>query len=85
MIALTRSVGVILSAPKDKTGVASALLQVAFQAGSNIALAIQAALLTTYEGGVGNWANVRASFWFEFGWAVVWAIGFLLWYRESRK
>ena len=62
---------------------ASAVLQVAFQAGSVIALAIQAGLLTIHPGSVGNWSNVRASLWFEFGWCAVWMVGFVAWYRPK--
>lgn len=55
------SVGVITAVPAQTSGVASALLQVSFQAGSTIALAIQSGLLTVYPGSIGNWANVQVS------------------------
>lgn len=79
------SVGVITAVPPEMAGVASALLQIAFQAGSTIALAIQAGLLTVYPGSIGNWDNVKVSFWFEVGWAGVWCVGFLVWYRPGKR
>lgn len=75
----------IRSVPPEISGVAGGLLQVSFQAGSTIALAIQAGLLTVYPGEIENWRNVQVSFWFELAWAVVWLVGFLCWYRPAKE
>ena len=80
-----RSVGVITAAPPEAAGVTSGLLQVAFQAGSSIALAIQAGLMTTREGGTSNWTNVQVVYWFMLGWAGVFTIVFLALYRPLKR
>ena len=74
----------IVAAPKEKTGVSSAVLQVAFQIGSIVALAIQAATLTVRPGGISDWFNVQVSFWLEFAWGLVSLIVFLVWYKPIK-
>lgn len=66
------------------SGVAGALLQVALQLGAVIALSVQAGLLTLYEGSFENYANVQASFWFQFGWCILNMIVFLVFFRAGR-
>ena len=79
------NVGVMTSVPPEMAGVAGAVLQVALQVGSAIALSVQSGLLTIEEGGLSNFTNVKASFYFEIGWGVLWLALFLLAYRPSKK
>ena len=66
------------------SGLVGAVYQTGLQTSSVIALSIQAGLLTTFEGGIQNLKNLRASFYFELGWTVLWLIGFTLLYRSSK-
>lgn len=75
----------MLAAPPDRTGVVGAALQMSQQTSTVIALSIQAGLLTVEQGGLANFANVRASWYFELGWTVVWLIGFVAFYRPSKS
>ena len=79
-----RSVGIVLSAPPEKAGLIGAVYQTSMQVSTVIALSIQAGLMTMYPGGVAEWKNVRASWYFELGWTVVWLIGFTALYRSSK-
>ena len=78
------NVGVMTAVPPDMAGVAGAVLQVAFQVGSAIALSIQAGLLTSHPGSIYNFANIQTSFGFELGWLVLWLVGFALLYRQPK-
>jgi len=66
------------------SGVAGALLQVALQIGAVVGLSVQAGLLTIHEGGFSNFDNVKASFWFQFGWTVFNLIIFVAFFRASK-
>jgi MFS family permease len=79
------NVAVMTSVPAEMAGVAGAVLQVALQVGSAVALSIQAGLFTINPGSIENFANVQASFYFELGWGIVWLIGFLVFYRPSKN
>lgn len=79
------NVGIMTSVPPEMAGVAGAVLQVALQVGSAVALSIQAGLLTIEPGNLTNWVNVRTSFIFEIGWGVVWLVGFLVFFRPGKK
>lgn len=68
------SIIVLQSVPPSMAGIAGALIQISYQVGISVALAIQAGLLTIRPNGVLNWANVQAAFWFEFGWALLSAL-----------
>lgn len=75
----------MIAAPPEKAGVVGATLQTSMHTSTVIALSIQAGLLTTQPGGIENYANIRASWYFELGWVVVWLIGFLVFYRPARN
>ena len=79
------NVGVMLSVPPEMSGVAGAMLQVAFQVGSAVALSIQAGLLTVNPGSIANFENVQTSFYFEIGWGIIWLIGFLVFFRPAKN
>jgi len=79
------NVGVMTSVEPEMAGVAGAVLQVALQVGSAVALSVQAGLLTVNEGWLYNFSNVRTSWLFELGWGVVWLIAFLIFYRPAKK
>jgi hypothetical protein len=72
------------SVPPEMAGVAGAVLQIALQVGAAVALSIQAGLLTINEGGLDNFANTRISFYFQIGWAAVWVVAFLVFYRPAK-
>ena len=72
------------SVPPQMSGVAGALLQVALQVGAVVGLSVQAGLLTIHEGAFANFANVKASFWFQFGWTLVNLVAFLIFFRPSK-
>jgi len=72
------------SVPSQMAGVAGAVLQVALQYGATIGLSVQAGLLTINDGAYTNFANVRASFWFQFGWIMFNLIVFLIFFRSSK-
>lgn len=78
------NVGIMTTVPSEMAGVAGAMLQVALQVGSAVALSIQAGLMTTSPGGLENFANPRTSFYFVIGWGVVWLVGFLVFYRQPK-
>lgn len=78
------NVGVMTSVPPEMAGVAGAVLQVALQVGSAVALSVQAGLLTINPGGLNNFSNVKASFYFEVGWGILWLLAFLAFYRPSK-
>ncbi|WWD10370.1 hypothetical protein V865_008505 [Kwoniella europaea PYCC6329] len=79
------NVGVITAVPPSIAGIAGGLLQVSFQAGSALALGIQAGLLTVHPGSLGNFKNVQASWYFEMGWLGLGLIVFLVGYRNVKK
>jgi hypothetical protein len=79
------SVGVLLAAPPERAGVVGAALQASMQTSTVVALSIQAGLLTLRPGGLNTFANVRASWYFELGWTVVWLLGFILLYRPNKE
>lgn len=78
------SVGVMAAVPPEKAGVVGAALQTSMHSSTVVALAIQAGLFTVQEGGLENYANVQASFYFEIGWGLAWIVLFLAWYRPVR-
>jgi hypothetical protein len=78
-------VGVMLAAPPEQAGVVGAILQTSMQTSAVVAISIQAGLLTVEPGGVHNYVNVQASWYFELGWVLVWLIGFLALYRPSKN
>ncbi|KAK1926888.1 major facilitator superfamily domain-containing protein [Papiliotrema laurentii] len=85
VVLLSTNVGLVLAAPPEMSGLVGAVYQTGLQTSSVIALSIQAGLLTTFEGGIQNLKNLRASFYFELGWTVLWLIGFTLLYRSSKE
>ncbi|WWD01633.1 hypothetical protein V866_008578 [Kwoniella sp. B9012] len=85
MVYSATNVGVITAVPPSIAGIAGGLLQVSFQAGSALALGIQAGLLTVHPGSLGNFKNVQASFYFEMGWLGLGLIVFLVGYRNVKK
>ncbi|OCF72080.1 hypothetical protein I204_07344 [Kwoniella mangroviensis CBS 8886] len=58
MVYSATNVGVITAVPPSIAGIAGGLIQVSFQAGSALALGIQAGLLTVHPGSLGNFKNV---------------------------
>lgn len=74
----------MIAAPPDKAGVVGATLQTSMHTSTVVALSIQAGLLTVNDGGLENYANIKASWYFELGWVVVWMIGFLVLYRPGK-
>lgn len=79
------SVGAMCAVPANIGGVAGATLQVAYQVGAAVSFAVQAGLFTVNEGGISNFDNLRASFYFELGFVALWLIGFLVFYRPSKN
>ncbi|OXG16671.1 efflux protein EncT [Cryptococcus neoformans Tu259-1] len=79
------SVGAMCAVPANIGGVAGATLQVAYQVGAAVSFAVQAGLFTVNEGGISNFDNLRASFYFELGFVALWLIGFLVFYRASKN
>lgn len=79
------NVAVMTTVPPEMSGVAGAVLQVAFQVGSAVALSIQAGLLTINEGWIYNFKNVQASWYFQLGWGLLWLIAFVVFYRPSKN
>jgi hypothetical protein len=79
------NVGIMTSVPPEMAGVAGAVLQVALQVGSAVALSVQAGLLTIEPGNLENWVNVRTSFIFVIGWGVIWLVGFLIFFKPARE
>jgi len=70
------------AAPPEQAGVAGALIQAAIQAGNVIALTVQAGLLTIYPGGVADYRNVAASFWFMIAWGGTCLLAFWIFFRQ---
>jgi len=66
------------------SGVAGALLQVSLQVGAVVGLSVQAGLLTIHEGAFANFANVQASFWFQFGWILFNLVAFMIFFRPNK-
>lgn len=62
-----------------------AILQTASQTSNVLSLSIQAGLMTTHQGGITNFANVRTSWYFELGWCIVWLVGFVVFYKPGRN
>ncbi|CDZ96608.1 Predicted transporter (major facilitator superfamily) [Phaffia rhodozyma] len=79
------NVAIMTSVPPEMSGVAGAVLQVALQVGSAVALSIQAGLLTIKEGNVDNFENVKISWYFELGWNLLWLVGFPALYRPVKN
>lgn len=79
------NVGVMTTVPPEQSGVAGAILQVAYQLGSAVGFSIQAGLLTVNPGSIENPDNVKASFYFQLGWCALWLIGFLAFYRQPKQ
>ncbi|WVR09448.1 hypothetical protein IAU60_006515 [Kwoniella sp. DSM 27419] len=80
---LGTNITVMTSVPPSMSGVAGAMLQVALQVGSVVGLSVQAGLLTLKPGSFENFANVQASYWFQFGWAVINVFIILLFFRNK--
>jgi hypothetical protein len=78
------NVGIMTTVPSEMAGVAGAMLQVALQVGSAVALSIQAGLFTIHPGGLEDFRNPQISFYFVIGWGIVWLVGFLVWYRQPK-
>lgn len=72
------------SVPPQMSGVAGAMLQVSLQVGAVIGLSVQAGLLTREPGLITNYANVQASFWFQFGWCLFNLVVFLIFFRPGK-
>lgn len=83
--ALICRVGAMTAAPPEQAGVAGALLQAAIQAGNVVALTIQAGLLTIHPGGVADFRNVAASFYFMIGWGGACLVAFWVFFRQPQK
>jgi hypothetical protein len=82
---LTCSVGLVLSAPPEQAGLVGAIYQTGLQSSVVIALSIQAGLMTLYPNGIEDMRNVRASWYFELGWTVLWLIGVVTLYRPAKS
>ncbi|WVQ73654.1 hypothetical protein IAR50_003234 [Cryptococcus sp. DSM 104548] len=82
---LSCNIVIMTSTPPDMSGVAGALVQVALQLGTVIGLSVQAGLLTLHPGGMENFSNVQASFWFVLGWALLNALVCAVCYRQLKK
>ncbi|ODN81017.1 hypothetical protein L202_03118 [Cryptococcus amylolentus CBS 6039] len=78
---LSCNIVIMTSAPPDMSGVAGALFQVSLQLGTVIGLSVQAGLLTLHPGGMTNFTNVQASFWFVLGWLLLNALICAVFYR----
>lgn len=78
------SVGAMMSAPTEQAGVVGAILQTAVQAGNAIGLSIQSGLLTIHPGGVDDFRNVAASFYFIIAWGGAWLLLFWCFYRPTK-
>lgn len=78
------NVALMTSVDPKNAGVAGAMLQVAFQIGSSVAFGIQSGLFTVNEGGIQNYLNVHASFYFQMGWTILWLIMFVIFYRQPK-
>ncbi|WVQ79680.1 hypothetical protein IAT38_001780 [Cryptococcus sp. DSM 104549] len=79
------NVGLMTCVPPHIGGVAGGLLQVSYQVGGAISFAVQAGLFTVHDGGIANFDNIRASFYFEMGLVAIGVIVFLVFYRPAKK
>lgn len=79
------NVAIMTSVPAEMSGVTGAILQVGLQLGGTIAFAVQAGMLTVNPGGLENPENLRASLYFQMGWAALWLIMFLAFYRNPKQ
>ena len=73
-----------MTAPSDLSGVVGGVFTMSLQTSVVVALSIQAGLFTVRPGGLANIANVRASWYFELGWTVLWLFGFVVFYRPRK-
>lgn len=55
------------------------------QLSTAVAMSIQAGIFSINPGGVRNMSNVRASFYVEMGWTILWLVGFVIFYRPDKK
>ncbi|WRT64550.1 uncharacterized protein IL334_001482 [Kwoniella shivajii] len=85
VVLLSTNVGIMLAAPPERTGTVGAILQMSMQTSSVFALSIQAGLLTLHPGGLEDLRNVHASWYFEMGWTALWLVGFVIFYRPSKR
>lgn len=70
------------AAPAEQAGVVGAILQTAIQAGNAVAVSIQAGLMTIYPGGITDFRNIAASFYFVMGWGALWLVLFWVFFRQ---
>lgn len=80
---LATNATILTSVPPEQSGVAGAMFAVCSQLGNAVAFSVQAGLFTVHPGGVTNFGNVQASFWFQFGWEMLMAILTLAFYRDK--
>jgi hypothetical protein len=57
----------------------------AMQLSTAVAMSIQAGIFSINPGGVRNMSNVRASFYVEMGWTILWLVGFIIFYRPDKR
>ncbi|OCF32711.1 efflux protein EncT [Kwoniella heveanensis CBS 569] len=81
---LGTNITVMTSVPPAMSGVAGAMLQVSLQVGAVLGLSVQAGLLTIKPGSLSNYANVQASFWFQFGWTALNALIIIVFFRPGK-
>ncbi|KAL7422343.1 hypothetical protein Q5752_002989 [Cryptotrichosporon argae] len=81
---LGTNIAVMTSVPPTMSGVAGALLQVSLQVGAVIGLSVQAGLLTREPGLYANYANIQASFWFQFGWCLLNLLLIVIFFRPAK-
>ena len=79
------NVALMTSVDPKNAGVAGAMLQVAFQIGSAVALGVQSGLFTVNEGGIANVGNIHAGFYFQLGWTILSLIAFIIFYRQPKN
>jgi hypothetical protein len=70
--------------PPQMSGVVGALLQSALQVGVVMVFSIQAGFLTIKPGNFTNYANIQASFWFQFGWLLFNALIIAVFFRVRK-
>ncbi|TXT06357.1 uncharacterized protein COLE_05688 [Cutaneotrichosporon oleaginosum] len=78
------NVALMTSVDPSVAGVAGALLQVALQVGSSVSFGAQSGLFTVHEGGLANYKNVHASFYFQLGLSVVALVAFFVFYKQPK-
>jgi hypothetical protein len=69
--------------PPSQAGVVGAIFQTSVQAGSAIALTVQAGLLTIYPGGIHDFRNVAASWYFMIAWGGINLVAFWVFRRRT--